>query len=289
LQLSSSNRRVVIATDASISLASGFVERYQILMIPRRFRVGKRIVSTAEGPEQFATDRAVPELLPAEPEDFISAYRQASNAVIISIHATALVDNAAQRANQARTLLSPNPEIHVWQAQTFDCGVQLLVQTVGDFVASLGSATPDQALALLERIERETETFLLTNRVGRLPCQPALTFSQQIACWFGTRLTLRLDSAHNTFQQTSLRGLVQSARNQTKDVHVQWRRGNRGQASRYFAEMKQLFGDDGFELHEVSVKNSAFTGSEIGIIAVPNASRIGELTKWVKRWSAATN
>lgn len=284
-RVTKSRRPVVIATDASTNLKSGFAERYEILIVPRRFRLGRQVYSTVEGPTQFATDRALPELLPAQLEDFVRAYKQVSNASIVSIHSAATLDNAAHQANVARNLLSPSLDVQVFEAKTIDGGVQCLVETAGSCVKAIEEATKEQVLALLERVQREMITLLFARGTGGLPCDSSPTLAQMLSCLLGSRLVFRLDSSTGMFKQIQADPPGPRLRfEDTQEIIVQWRRRNVQETNRLLAEMIGRIRSDNFELREIYLRNPLFPDDFVGLVAFPNSARISELIKWVKRW-----
>ena len=283
--MNDTRRRVVIATDASISLKSGFVEQYRVLVVPRRYRIGQQTVLSVDGPAQFVSDRTLPELLPAQLDDFIATYRQIENASIFSIHSAATIDNAIQQARIARNLLSPGVDLEIFEAKTIDGGVQLLVETAADFVNSEKDATKEQVQALLERIHGHILTLVLCKGTGRLPCETRNDFFQELANLFGPRLMFKMDSSKAVFKQIisgkQERELMVDNRTQ---ILVQWKHQTSARASQLFAEMTRMFGRDAFAVREIYLRNPIFPDDFIGIVAYPDSTRIAELVKWVKRW-----
>ena len=283
--MNDTRRRVIIATDASVNLQSGFAERYQVLIVPRRFRLGNKVVVSGEGPTQFASERRLPVLLPAHLDDFISGYKQAGSPCIVSIHSPSTLDNAIHQVKIARNLLTPGLDIELFEAKTLDGGVQFLVETAAAFVESVSDATKDQVLALLERIQGEMISLVLARWTGNLPCAPGVDSLQQLASQFGARLLLKMENARGTFTPLAPgKRSSQVAFADSQQVMVQWRRQDARQANRLYAEMVAQLGADAFQVREIYLKNPHYPDDFIGIVAFPDATRINELVKWVKRW-----
>jgi len=276
-------RRVVIATDASISLKSGFVQQYRVLVVPRRYRLGSQTVVSTEGPAQFATDRALPGLLPAQLDDFVNAYKQVENTSIVSIHSAATLDNAVQQARIARNLLTPGFDIEIFEAKTIDGGIQLLVETAANFVNSEKDANKEQVQALLDRIHGHIVTLVLCKGIGRLPCETKSDLMQELANLFGPRSMFKMDGAKGVFRQI-LHGQQTVTVDQRSQMLVQWKHQTSVRASQLYAEMTALLGRDAFQVREIYLRNPIFPDDFIGIIAYPDSTRIAELVKWVKRW-----
>lgn len=280
-------RRVIIATDASINLKSGFAETGKILVIPRQFRIGNKTIKTIEGPTQYATERQLPELLPAVLEDFVKAYRQTDNASIISIHAPAALDDAVQRARYAQNMLSPAIDIHVFEVMAIDGGVQRMVEIAGNFVQGYDAATAEQVLALLQRVQNETTTLVFAKGTGRLPCVPKPGLQQQLGAMFGDRLTLHLDCNKGVFRWN----LDKKARHlprldEGQDLLLQWRRKSKQESRRLLGQMAALYprAAHDAEIRQIYLKNPVFPDDFIGLVAMPNAGRVIDLIRWVRRW-----
>lgn len=287
--MNSGHRQVVIATDASISLKSGFAESYRILVVPRRYRVGQQTILSAEGPIRFATDRTLPMLLPAQFDDFVEAYKQVGSTSIVSIHSPGTIDNAVQQARIARNVLSPTADIEIFETKTIDGGIQLLIETAANFINSEKDATKDQVLALLERIHSHILTVLLSKGIGQLPCEPKPHSFQELVNLFGPRRLFKMDTAKAIFRPVSPREQIQEVRIQKdQQVIVQWHHQHLTQANRLFSEMIAWLGQDAFQVREIYSKNPIFPSHFIALVTFPDPVRITELVKWVKRWGRAT-
>lgn len=283
------NHRVCIVTDASIDLNTAFIERYGVLVIPRRIQIGgKKLEVDRHKPLSLIgrNSRKPFRLVPSQLSDFLRVYRtgMGKDLSFLSIHGPRFLDDACDQANVARHMLLPDIEVRVFEAMTLGAGVRFLVESVAVFAQERDSSL-EKTWAFLQRLQHEITTLLVAGHPGQLPCDPRPSLWQRIkGALLGVKTWWWLDKGHRLFRPYGGKSSAawRSGEGPWKTVFVSYR-PKRQMENFLRREGRQFRGQDPRFVQE-RVQRPALPKDFIAVLLLPAPSRVQAIARWVQRW-----
>ena len=171
-----SSRRARVATDGLVWLSHRRIEKYRIIVVPRRIKVGERSLISDHDKTISDVNRRLGKMLSkaqvSQPEvrHFQLLYLKAiaEERKIVSVHLMSPFDGACHQAKIACNLLESGSDVEVYESAALGYGTGFMVETAARF-ASQNRANDDQVMALLDRLERDVHVFIVTGKPKELP------------------------------------------------------------------------------------------------------------------------
>ena len=294
-------KQVSVVTDGSVALRADTIDKYKIVVLTRRVRIGRQILTSDRQTtletinKRAANSRGPVSLLPLQLQQFVSVYRKLNSRdrSIVSIHAPDTIDSACYQAHLARSMLLPDIELDIFEAGTLDAGISFLVEVAARFARQRGT-TRRQVQALLQRLQDKIHTLLITTKPQHLPCYPPLDAQQRLrAAILGAQTLLSLEKGKRMFEvKRQSPGLIRELGNQRKllpqidgpcDILIKYC-GYKRHLKGLQPQLMRLFRAENFQLEQAGVEASFLPRDFIEIVFLPTATEVSRIEQWVKKW-----
>lgn len=286
----SDNTRICVVTDGGIDLSAELINRYGVLVVPRRVQVGRETQESNRHKTLSAISgkgTGSPCLAPPRLSDFLETYQAVnpSGTGLVSIHAPSFMDEAYGQACVGRKMLLPRPQVRVFEALALNSGVRFMVEAAARFVDE-HPTTLGQAWAFLERLQHEMTSFLVTGGTGSLPCDPPLTLWDRIgALLLGRKRILWLDCDRRVFRRYDWpNDGPELSSDRTRDALITDYHSSPKAVQEILSWLRYRSSIRDIQPVHQLIQIPALPRNFVAVTLVPTPSELTAIAKWVRRW-----
>lgn len=296
-------KQITVVTDGMVELATEYIEKYGIIIVPRQVKIGKKSLKSDRHTtlrdinKGIRTSKASADFPEPPLQIFLDLYQElhARQRGAISVHLSENIDGACHQARVAQGMLPPDVDVLVFESYVLDLGTSFLVRKAARFAGKQG-ATTQQALALLQRAQDAIQVLLITGSPRNLPGSPSLKGEQRIKASIPfTRTLLSLDNSRGTFKVEDqgndplklLSGKHHLLRNmdRPRDVLIKCRR-----REKYIGQFQSLLSRqlgnimNSFNVVRAGIETSYLPADAIEIVFLPTDAEIERIERSVIKW-----